>query len=235
MDIVAKPSPPSPRPAKFGPLATKIEQFIARAMRVIVADVRRVDRRRVAEAVLGAHREVDRGVDVRHPDDRQHRHHLLGPDQAWSTGTSATSSRGSTDGRTPISARIRAASRPIQAGLMWPGLPGRPELREDHPLEAAQLVLREDVGAVLGHRPHEPVRDRRDRDRLLLVRAHDVVVERRAADDVGAGLLHVGGLVDDGRRVAGSGGDGALVGAQGLADDARAAGDQQQPHAPGGS
>ena len=31
------PSPPSPRPAKFGPLATKIEQFIARAILVIVS------------------------------------------------------------------------------------------------------------------------------------------------------------------------------------------------------
>ncbi len=31
------PSPPSPSPAKFGPLATKIEQFIAFAMRVIVS------------------------------------------------------------------------------------------------------------------------------------------------------------------------------------------------------
>ena len=124
IDTVAKPSPPSPRPVKLGPLVTKIEQFIARAMRVIVSTLVEWIDAVWRNPCSAADREVDRGVHVRDPDHRQHRHHLLGPDQGCSTGTSATSSRGSTDGRTPISARIRAASRPIQAGLTCPGLPG---------------------------------------------------------------------------------------------------------------
>src|SRR4051794_13346216 len=37
IDIVANPSPPWPSPEKLGPFATKIEQFIARAIAVIVA------------------------------------------------------------------------------------------------------------------------------------------------------------------------------------------------------
>ena len=45
--------------------------------------------------------------------------------------------------------------------------------------------------------------------------------------DVGARLLDVGRLVHDHRRVARAGGDRALVGLEGFADHARAAGDQQ--------
>ena len=44
----------------------------------------------------------------------------------WSRGTSAISRRGAGSAWTPISARIFAASWPIQAGLMTPGFPGWP-------------------------------------------------------------------------------------------------------------
>ncbi len=43
-----------------------------------------------------------------------------------SRGTSATTSRTSSGTCTPISARIFPASRPIQAGLIFPGLLGGP-------------------------------------------------------------------------------------------------------------
>ena len=124
MDTVAKPSPPSPRPAKLGPLATKIEQFIARAMRVIVATlVEWMDAvwrkpcsertaRSIAASTSGTRTTGSTGIIC------------SVQTSGWSTGTSATSRRGSTDGRTPISARIRDASRPTQAVLMWAGLPG---------------------------------------------------------------------------------------------------------------
>ena len=158
----------------------------------------------MAEAVLHPHREVDRLVDVPHAHDREHGHHLLGPGQA-------VVARHVADEQPRRGLRLDAdLGEDLRRVLADPGrvhvagLPRLAGLREDDPLEAAQLVLLEQVGAVLGHRPDEPVGDRVDDEDDLLVDADEVVVERGAADDVAGRPLDVGGLVDDGRRVAGA-------------------------------
>ncbi len=124
------PSPPSPSPAKLGPLATKMLQFIARAMRVIVSTlVEWIDAvwrnpcsartaRSIAWSTVPTRTTGSTGIICSV-------HTRL-----WSRGTSAISSRGSGSALTPISARIFAASRPIQAGLITPGLPGSPSSRK---------------------------------------------------------------------------------------------------------
>ena len=100
---------------------------MARAMRVMVVDVGGVDRGGVAEAVLHAHRQVDGGVDVAHAHDRQHRHHLLGPGQAvLARHVGHEQARLGLRLHADLGQDRAAASLPIQAGFITPGLLGGP-------------------------------------------------------------------------------------------------------------
>ena len=117
MEKDVNPSPPSPRPAKLGPLATKIEQFIARAMRVIVSTLVEwmdaVWRKPCSDLTA---RSMAASIDC-DPGHRHDRHHLLGPNQAVLVrhlGDDQADVVSSVD--TPISARILPASWPIHAG-----------------------------------------------------------------------------------------------------------------------
>ena len=153
----------------------------------------------------------------------------------WSRGTSATRRRGAGSAWTPISARILGRVLADPCRVDDAGLAGLAELLEDDPFEPPQLVLLEQVGAVLRHRPDEPVGDRVHDEHDLLVDADDVVVERGAADDVAARPLDVGGRVDDGRRVARAGGDRPLVRPERLAHDRRARPSPARTRTPGAS
>src|SRR5262249_34135218 len=102
---------------------------------------------------------------------------------------------------------------------------------ENDLLELARLAFRDEQAAVPREKIAQAIRDRGDRDDLLLRGADDVVVDRRAGDDAAGRDLEVGGLVDDGRRVAGAGGDDLLARGHGRLDDARAAGHDHQAHA----
>ena len=96
-------------------------------------------------------------------------------------------------------------------------------------LQLRDLGGRRLVGAVLDHAELQHVGDRIDRDDLLLRGAGQVVVEVGAVDDALRGVLDVGGLVDDGGRIARARADRLLPGAQHRLDDARPPGGHQHP------
>ena len=83
-------------------------------------------------------------------------------------------------------------------------------------------------GLVARHGVHHLVEDRGDDEDFLLADAQQVVVVGRAGDDRAGGVVEVGGLIDDDRRIARPGDDGALRAAQGGPADGGAAGDAQQ-------
>ena len=65
---------------------------------------------------------------------------------------------------------------------------------------------------VVLHLSFELIAHRGDDDDFFFIRTNDVVVKRRAVDDVARGFRNIGGFIDHGRRIARTGGDQALVG-----------------------
>ena len=122
----------------------------------------------------------------------------------WSSSTSTTPSRTESGTFIPIRPRITPAFLPIRSWLTCAGPPrARACSVKISLLELRQLRARSTTTApARRHRPHQLVGDARHDQHFLLVGADDVVVGRGAEDDVAAGLVDVGRLVDDDRRVA---------------------------------
>ena len=108
-------------------------------------DVGGVNRCRVVEAVFGAHREIDCGVDVLDPHHRHHRHHLFGPHQAV-VGRHLGNEQSdiAVGAHTDLPQQIGGVLADPY-GVDHPGFVRCPHLLEDHPLEATELVLLEPI------------------------------------------------------------------------------------------
>ncbi len=103
--------------------------------------------------------------------------------------------------------------------------------RKDNLFNAMRFALRQQAGAVTAHLLHQFVDDTVDGDHFFFVGADDVVVKRRAGDDVLACQFEVGGIVDDDGWVAGAGTDRSLAARHRLAHDAAATGHDEQAYA----
>src|SRR3972149_11752898 len=155
-------------------------------------DVARVDRCGVPETVLRTDGEIDGGVDIRNRGDRHHRHHLLGPHQIVIVGDHGDEKPGVAVDVDPGCGGDVAGVLPDPRPVDHAGLAGRTHRLEDDPFDLAEFVLLEDMSAVAAHGPDEFVTDRLHRDRRLLARAYQVVVERGTGDDVPGGAIDVG-------------------------------------------
>ena len=220
------PSPPRPSDA-MGRAVLDEQRRVHRAAHLgHVANVGRVDDRRVAEAMLVVLGLGDRLVDVRHANDGKERHHLLDGDERvrlvdFAEQQLAVGRDGATHG-----AASTAASLPMKS--LW----ATSCLCSPSPAVVIACCVRRSIsadvephGAVSLESGHQLVADAGDAEHFLLGDAKQVVVVRGALDDRAGGVVEVGRFIDDHGRITGAGDDGPFAAVEGRPGDGRAAGD----------
>ena len=186
----------------------------------------------MAEAVLTLVGPMNGFVHVLAAYERQEWHHLLGGHERVVVVGLAKHQLEPGASRGPR--RLRE-ERGVLAEQILTGHPvamGALARHHDGPLgQCVHLVAVEPQGAGLLHRRHHPVEHAGHHEHLLLADAEEIVVVGRARDDRPGGVVEVGRIVDDDRRIAGAGHDRPLGRLQSRPGHGGAAGHADQLHA----
>ena len=173
-------------------------------------------------ALFGPERFLDGRVNVTHTDNRQYRHqHLREHKGMICVHLGDHQTRVTLEDHAGIAQDIRGIPAYILAVGRVPAI-----LRLQRQGSDAFNVLPVDTqSAVFGHLLHQPVSDGADGEDLFFTDAKNIIVKAGAIHDVTGRGGNVCRLIDDYRRVAGSGGNDLLAGLHGDLHHSFASGD----------
>ena len=193
-------------------------------------DIARMHAGGMAEAVLGLHRQVDPFIRAAHPGHRQHRKHLLGPNQGMLDRHFRHQQGYAVIHLHPDLAQDHAGILADELAVDYSRLARAALFAEDDLLHLLQLGGTEQEGFVDLHLAQQFVGDAVDHEHFFFIDTDDVVIQRSAENDISGGFLDIGSLVHHRRGITGTGADCPFTAGHGFLHHPGTAGHHQQTH-----